>query len=93
MKMKDEVSKLQYANAVYIERIAKLEEQNSNLFKALTDTGNAYKILYHNVDMIFGSTAYLSLRGARLPKDLVKQIRALVDNYDKEYRKKNDTDI
>lgn len=36
--------------------------------------------------MIFGSTAYLSLRGTRLPKDLVKQIRDLVDNYNEEWK-------
>lgn len=40
MKMKDEISKLQYANAVYIERIAKLEKENSNLLEAFTGLGN-----------------------------------------------------
>lgn len=78
---KDEVSKLQYANAVYIDRIAVLERQNADLLVTNRNISNEYEILYHNVARLFGSTDSFTKRGATLPKQLEDSIKAVVQNY------------
>lgn len=85
---KDEVSKLQYANAVYIDRIAVLERQNTDLLVSNRKISNEYEILYNNVARLFGSADSFTKRGATLPKQLEDSIRAVIMNH-KELTKEN----
>jgi hypothetical protein len=87
---KDEVSKLQYANAVYIERIAVLERQNSDLFSSITHVRNEYEILYNNVSRLFGSADNFTKRGATLPKQLEENIKTVISDYKTKERESNE---
>lgn len=78
---KDEVSKLQYANAVYIDRIATLERQNNDLLVSNNNIAQEYQIFYHNVSNLFGSADSFTKRGAKLPKQLEDSIKAVIQNY------------
>lgn len=78
---KDEVSKLQYANAVYIDRIAVLERQNADLLVSNNKMAQEYQIFYHNVSRLFGSADSFTKRGATLPEQLENSIKAVIQNY------------
>jgi hypothetical protein len=80
---KDEVTKLQYANAVFMERNSQLEKEKIELLTFQSELRNAFNILHSNVSSLLGDY-YLSLltkRGARFPKQLEENIKAVVQNY------------
>jgi len=78
---KDEVSKLQYANAVYIDRIATLETQNADLLASNNRISQEYQIFYHNVSRLFGSVDNFTQRGMTFSKQLEDDIRTVIQKY------------